>query len=723
MNPAERARAPFDERLAGALGDPNVRDGLLAFQRSWRGARAEAVAELPERTGSDFDELRAAFASVKRDVRANLLEYIEEFTERATHAGAKVVSPLSAQEAAQYVVDICSAKESRVVVKGKSMVTEEIYLNDTLEDAGINAVETDLGEWLIQLAGDTPSHLVMPAIHMRRGQIAELLTKTLGRPFDPDDIEAMVHSARTELRPLYVQATVGVTGANAIVAESGTIMVVSNEGNNRMVMGLPPVHVAMVGIEKLVPTMDDAMAQVRLLSPSATGQRITTYTNFLTGPREDGELHVVLVDNGRTEMAARPEFEEALSCIRCGACANVCPPFQVVAGHGFGHIYAGAIGLVVTPFLHDLEAARGPQSLCVSCGACTTVCPVAIPLADTILEVRRDVEAVNPTSRIRALALRAFRSRLLVAVGLKAAAIGALPFRRGSVTKLPGLRRYTEWRHAPAIPLRPARSRLPVEPSQVQIRTDASGSEVGLLLQCVSDRLAPGIAVSTAKVLDAVGLAVTVPKQQHCCGLPAYDAGDWESARVMAKQTIETFEGFDTVVTPAPSCVAMVQHDYPRIFADDSEWRERGEALAGRITDVLGTLEQVARVPDGAFDGGDSAPVAVHRFCQSTTVLNRGDGLERLLERVAGSEIASLEETDVCCGFGGSTSLVSPEVSRHILDRKLGCITDTRAECLVLDNPGCVLHVRGGVSARGIDVEVLHVAEYLERRLHKKELS
>ena len=227
----------------------------------------------------------------------------------------------------------------------------------------------------------------MPAIHLRRQQVAALLGRVLGREFDGDDIPAMVRSARTALRERFLAAGMGITGGNALIAESGSIMLVTNEGNGQLSLSLPPLHVAIVGVEKIVPDFETAIAQVRLLARSATGQSISTYPTFITGPTPGHELHIVLLDNGRRAMAADPEFSAALRCIRCGACANVCPPYQIVGGQAFGHIYTGPIGLVATPFHHGLDAAAGPQSLCLSCGACATVCPVAIPLPRQIIAV------------------------------------------------------------------------------------------------------------------------------------------------------------------------------------------------------------------------------------------------------------------------------------------------------------------------------------------------
>ncbi|MGI9584402.1 MAG: LUD domain-containing protein, partial [Acidimicrobiia bacterium] len=514
-----------DRTVATPKSDPEqVSASLLQFQKAWRGDRGTRIAELDQVGG--FQDLRTSLANAKEQVRERWVEYIDAFTDNAEAAGSTVVMVADAQEANQYIVDLCRDKGADLVVKGKSMATEEIGLNDALERAGIVALETDLGEWLVQLANDHPSHLVMPAIHMRRQEVAALLERELGRSFDPDDIEAMVGAARTELRMDFSRAKVGLTGANVLVAESGTAMIVCNEGNNRMSVALPDTHVVVAGIEKLVASFADAMNVARLLPRSATGQVITTYTNFITGPRPGQDQHIVLIDNGRTAMAKREEFADALSCIRCGACANVCPAFQAAGGHRFGHIYTGPIGIVVTPFHHGIEAVAAPQELCVSCGACTTVCPADIPIAQQILQVRADVREETPGGYLQRMLLRLFSMPWVVSAGIRIAAIVTSPFRRGRTLRLPMGTKHTSWRSLPALPLLPARSRLAQRQSP-----SPDGPTVGVLMQCVSDRVAPDIAVSAVRILESAGYNVEIPMSQHCCGLPAYDGGEWDIAR------------------------------------------------------------------------------------------------------------------------------------------------------------------------------------------------
>ncbi|MFO7961526.1 MAG: LUD domain-containing protein [Nitriliruptoraceae bacterium] len=721
----------FDERYATALADPDVRSGLTAFQRGWRDSRDAAIADLEEQEGRSFDELRAELAAIKDGVRVDWEHHLDTFTANATAAGAEVVRVATPGEANALITERMQAAGADLMVKGKSMVSEEIGLNSHLEAAGITPVETDLGEWILQLAAETPSHLVMPAIHKRKEVIAALFERVLKRPFPPDDIDRMVKVARTELRERFLASSVGLSGANALIAEGGSILLVCNDGNNRMSVALPKLHEVTAGIEKVVPTYADAMKQVRLLGRSATGQPITVYTNFLTGPRPGQEQLIILLDNGRTAMAEDPDVAAALRCIRCGACADVCPPYGVVGGHAFGHVYTGAIGLVNTSFHHGIEAAAGPQSLCVSCGACATVCPVEIPLPVQILEVRENVARAGEAGtagRVTRAALRAFQHPTLVDLGMRAVGVATTPLRRDGVTALPSaltergpLADRVGWRTPPAVPPRPARDTL--RPGRLEepprlAEQPLAGRKVQLFLQCVSDRMAPDIPIAAAKLLRAAGAQVTVPRDQHCCGLPAYDSGEQDAARSMVRQTMDTLADGTDVVTPASSCLAMLGHDAPYLLRDDLDEVERAQELAGRTYDLISYLTSgPGRLPAGSLDDGDRTPVTVHRFCQASNTLGRKDAIEAFLRDVAGVPVVPLPEASECCGFGGSTSVRNPELSSGILDRKLGCVDQTESSVLITDNPGCILHLRGGVHASGRKVEVLHLAEYLVRRL------
>ncbi len=722
------ALAPFPERYRRALADARLRANLLTFQRAWKTSRdaafdrlAQEAPQLAVATGS-FEAARQRVRDAKNAVLADPAAARNAFLERATAAGVVAHQVATAEAARETILRLLKARGVRLLAKGKSMVAEEIFLNAHLEQAGIRVVETDLGEWIIQLARETPSHMVMPAIHKSRQQVAMLFERETGRDVPRDDVRAQVKVARAELRRVFLEADAGMIGANALIAETGSVMLITNEGNGDLVSTLPRMLIVIAGWEKLLPTFADAAAQLRVLARSATGQEITSYTSFITGAEPGREVHLVLVDNGRAAMWADPDFRDALRCIRCAACADVCPPYQVVGGHVFGFVYSGAIGLVNTPFHHGIDAAAGPQSLCVSCHACATVCPVGIPLPRQILDVRAKVVDAKGLPWSRRAALFVWARPGLFDLAARVASVAQTPFARGRFLRLP-LPATRGWRTPPALAATPARDTLlgrVFEPDRRGPWTEsgAKGLTVAYFIQCLTDRFAPEQADAAIRLLRACGARVVVPAGQHCCGLPPLDAGDRETTRRMAKATIAALERVqaDYVVSAAASCAIAIMHDYARLLRDEPEWRARAEQLAARTLDLLSFLDRVADPPPlpGAVAGAPAT--AYHGFCQSTNVLGLGPAGARLLRR-AGVPVVDLPEGEVCCGFGGSTSIAHPEVARGIVERKLANARETGAAVLASDNPGCILHLRGAADASNAPFEVRHVAELLADRL------
>ena len=381
----------FKRTAAEALADESVQKNLHGLYDGFYQARARA-AEATQGWEDQRDRARA----IKAHTIENLDYYLEQVEANFTHAGGKVFFAADAASASDYVIKLARARRVKTVIKGKSMLSEEMGLNEQLGEADIEAVETDLGEYLIQLKGDTPYHIVAPALHMSKDDASELLHQHLGTP-RLDNIDEMTAAARTQLREKFIQADMGITGANFAVAESGTVVLVTNEGNGRMCTSMPRVHVAIMGMEKVVPTMEDLSIFLRLLIRSATGQRISSYVTTITGPRsseeEDGpeEIHLVIVDNGRSRLLADPQLREALYCVRCGACLNACPVYRKVGGHSYGWVYSGPIGAVISPVLTNLPAARDLPYASSLCGACREVCPVKIDIPKMLLHLRSEL--------------------------------------------------------------------------------------------------------------------------------------------------------------------------------------------------------------------------------------------------------------------------------------------------------------------------------------------
>jgi L-lactate dehydrogenase complex protein LldF len=391
----------FIENAKAALADVQLRGALKNATSLFGEKRKQAVAGLP-----NWEELRTQARAIKDEVLLDLDRYLKEFVRNAESRGAKVHWARDAAEANSIICGLTKERNARVVVKSKSMTTEETHLNDALEAAGMQVVETDLGEYIIQLAHEPPSHIIAPAIHKTRRQVGELFTAELGMP-PTDDVDKMTSTARATLRDRFAAADVGISGVNFAIAETGTIVIVENEGNIRLTTSLPRMHIAMMGIEKVIPRFADLDVFLKLLPRSGTGQRLTTYQSFITGVKratsDEGpeELHIVLLDNGRSRMLAHPVTRQSLACIRCGACLNACPVYQQVGGHAYGSVYPGPIGAVITPQLMGIQKAAQLPYASSLCGACRDVCPVKIDIPQLLLHLRGEISQRKGTATER----------------------------------------------------------------------------------------------------------------------------------------------------------------------------------------------------------------------------------------------------------------------------------------------------------------------------------
>ncbi len=380
MHPTTHA---FPENARRALTDERLQGVLSAVGGGFVEKRKRAAARLPE-----FEELRDRARDMKNHVLENLDTYLEAFEAKVVETGGHVHWARTGEEARDAILAICRKAGAKTVTKGKSMIAEEIGLNEHLEANGLTPVETDLGEYIIQLRKEPPSHIIAPAIHLSRQDVAETFRLNHGHlePDRPlDEARVLVAEARAMLRRRFLEADVGVTGANMMIAETGSTVIVTNEGNGDLTQVLPRVHVVIATIDKVVPTLEDAQLILRLLARSATGQETSAYTTFSTGPRRPGdadgpeEFHVVILDNGRTALLGS-EFHDVLRCIRCGACMNHCPVYNAVGGHAYGWVYPGPIGAVMQPALLGVEEARHLPNASTFCGRCEAVCPMRIPL-------------------------------------------------------------------------------------------------------------------------------------------------------------------------------------------------------------------------------------------------------------------------------------------------------------------------------------------------------
>jgi L-lactate dehydrogenase complex protein LldF len=455
----EATSQAFKENATRALGDRNLQAALGILKNNFSGRRGAAVARLPE-----FERLRDEGRDIKNHVLDHLDLYLEAFERKVVSLGGEVHWAVTAEEARDAITAICRRVGANTVTKGKSMIAEEIGLNDHLEKNGIAPIETDLGEYIIQLRHETPSHIIAPAIHLVKEQVAETF-RDAHRDLDParslEDPRAMCDEARERLRPKFLAADVGITGANFLVAETGSSIIVTNEGNGDLTQNLPRIHIVLASLEKIVPTLEDASTLLRLLARSATGQEFSTYTTVSSGPRRPGdsdgpvEYHVVLLDNGRSAMLGT-EFQDMLRCIRCGACFNHCPVYGSVGGHAYGWVYGGPIGSILTPALIGVEKASSLPNASTLCGRCESVCPMRIPIPKMLRHWReREFERhLQPQAYRAGLKLWAFLAkrpelyRPLTRLG--AAILGAFGRSRGRFRTLPLAQGWTRGRDMPA---------------------------------------------------------------------------------------------------------------------------------------------------------------------------------------------------------------------------------------------------------------------------------
>ena len=451
--------AAFKQNAHAAIDDPGLQKALARSGPSFIARRAAAAAALPE-----FEELRNTARDIKNHTLAHLDFYLETYAANVEKAGGTVHWCADAEAAREAVLKICQAAGARTVTKGKSMISEEIAVNDHLEKHGITPVETDLGEYIIQLRHELPSHIIAPAFHLNLEDWEEAFRKShTDLPADRVFAERrdILTEARTKLRARFLAADVGITGANFLIAETGTSVIVTNEGNGDLTQTLPRVHIVLASIEKVVPTLEDCTSLLRVLARSATGQDMSVYTTFSTGPRRDADLdgpaeyHVVLVDNGRSAMIGT-EFQEMLRCIRCAACMNHCPVYGAVGGHAYGWVYPGPMGSVLTPALIGVDQAGLLPNASTFCGKCESVCPVKIPLPGLMRHWReREFERhLTPATQRRNLGLWAWFARrpslYRMATRAAAFALGVAGRKRGRFARMPFAGGWTQGRDLPA---------------------------------------------------------------------------------------------------------------------------------------------------------------------------------------------------------------------------------------------------------------------------------
>ncbi|MGA3090474.1 MAG: L-lactate dehydrogenase (quinone) large subunit LdhH [Terriglobales bacterium] len=701
----------FKQSILDALNNPNLGGALSRFSEAYRISRAKAY------EGVDFEPLREAIAAVKSDAAGRFEELAAVFQRNAELRGTIVFRTSDPQAVKDYILKLAHDRGVKSIVKSKSMASEEIHLNAHLEAAGIEVSETDLGEWIVQLAGQRPSHMVMPAIHMTKEDVAKTFNNRVEHGQQPD-IPKLVKFARNKLRSKFLSAEMGVTGANIAVAETGSIVIVTNEGNARLVTTLPKIHVAIVGLEKLIEHFDDIAPILTALPRSATAQLLTSYVSIISGPvpNTDGspkELHIILMDNRRTEMSRDPRFKQALQCIRCASCLNVCPVFRLVGGHVFGKVYTGGIGTILTAWFDALKQSDEIQSLCIQCGNCKEVCPGKIDIPDLILELRRRLAVERGQPLVQKAAFSIVNNRRAFHTMLRAASVAQKPFaKEGFIRHLPlFLSEITEFRSLPAIAKHPFRDAFK------KIQQPKCEEKAAFFAGCLLDFAYPEMGEAVMKVLNKAGIEVLFPEGQTCCGAPARYSGAYEVAAQNALDNIKALRSGSVkyVVSSCPTCTVGLKHDFIANLESTghTETLPEAQVLADKVVD-FSTLVNLL-VEQGRLKFKDGIPpqkFTYHDSCHLKRTL-RAEQTPRKLMKQAGYELIEMEESDMCCGMGGAYTLKLPELSTPILERKLVHIEQAGVPLVLIDCPGCVMQIRGGLDKRGSDIKVELTAQRL----------
>ncbi|MDR1322739.1 MAG: LUD domain-containing protein [Gracilibacteraceae bacterium] len=711
------ANTELRKEIDRALDNGTLRGALGKFAREYPVARDKAY------TGYDFEALREKVKEYKSYSRDHLDEVVDEFERRMVGRGVKVFRAPTGDAANEYVKKVAAANNVKKVIKSKSMASEEILMNEALREAGMEVQETDLGEFIIALNHEHPSHMVLPAIHLTKEQVADLFSDYTSHKNDPV-IAELVKTARSVMRAKFLEADMGISGANIAVAETGTLVMISNEGNARLTSTLPRVHIYIVGLEKFIKNFREISPILKTLPRNGTGQNITTYVSMFSGPTEayltdeekgEKEFHVVILDNGRRALSKNEDFKEMFQCVRCAACLNVCPAFQFLGGHVFGgHAYTGGIGTLLTAFLTSKERGRDIQNLCLQCGRCAEVCAGKLDIHGMILKLRKNF-GDEGMPFVHKFILDVVSNRRLFHSMLRVASVGQLPVSRGKPTirHLPlFLSGMTEGRSLPTVAPKPFRDIFPGITQNVA----SPRGVIALYTGCLLDFVYPGIAEAVVKNLNMAGYRVALPETQSCCGAPANYMGDRANAKKTAELNIRGLEAekYDYVVSACPTCTHALR-EYPELLEGaDKELITRAETLAAKTFDFSKLLHMLGGIPGK----GSGAPLRItyHDSCHMKRTMRVFEEQREILRGQTGVELTEMKDCDQCCGFAGSYSIKYPEVSGPILEMKINNIVAATPEAVVVDCPGCMMQIRGGLDARDIGIAVKHTAEVLAER-------
>lgn len=721
------AERNLKKEIQAKLNDDIMQGALSKFAEQYPGSRLNAY------KGQDIEGLREDLRCMKHEAVQNIEKLADDFEANLKQRGATVFRAKDGDAVKDFLIKICKENNVKRVVKSKSMASEEIHLNECFTKNDIRVKETDLGEWMIAIAGQKPSHMVMPAIHLNRYQCAEMFEQELHEEVPGEDIPYMIQKARQTLRQEFLQADMGITGANFGIAENGAIGLVTNEGNARLVTTLPRIHVVLIGYEKLIPKTEDAAKILRLLPRNGTCQRMTSYMTMIDGPTKviyedesgnpvetDRKQYVILLDNGRLEAAKDPVFQQAFQCVRCASCLNVCPIWTLVGGHVYGHIYSGGIGAILTGLFNGVETFSQFSDLCIGCRKCTTICPGKIPIPDIIDELRSryvkkyGAPGMDKTMFNMVLNDRGMFHKLL----LKAGSIGQAPFKKGKfIRHLPlFMEEMTKGRSLPTIASVPFRDRVErlakKNPSKPKKR-------VAYFSGCNMDFVFADTSENVVKVLQSLGMEVVYPIEQACCGKPILGVGDREAGKETAKKNIAAFEKVhpDVILSACPTCTETLHETYLKLFADDPEWLPRAEAFCSKVREFSSFVAEEYKKTGRLVHAAGGEKVTYHDSCHMKRGLGIYEEPRALIDATSGVELVEMHNCDKCCGMAGSFGMKYQEVSIPMLNEKVENIKATGATTAIVACPACMMQIGGGLDKAETGIQTKHIAELLAEKL------
>lgn len=707
------------------IHDEILRSNLANFAQQYPLARAKAYANV-----DSINDLRDELKNMKQYAVNHIEQLADKFEASLEKRGAKVLRAKDGNELKEQLLKICQENNVHNIVKSKSMATEEIKLNDYLQEKGLHIKETDLGEWMLSVAGQHPSHMVMPAIHLNRNQCAHFFSNELKEDI-PEDIPYMVQTARRVLRKEFLQADMGISGANFGIAENGAIGLVTNEGNARIVTTIPPIHVIIIGYEKLIPKTSDAAKIMRLLPRNGTGQRMVSYLTMIDGPtpvirekdgkmiEENKKLYAILLDNGRLQAAHDPVMKEVYQCVRCASCLNVCPIWSTVGGNVYGHIYSGGIGAILTGLLNGMDEFAQFSDLCIGCRKCTTVCPGEINIPDLIQELRnRRVTQKGLSTPEKIIFQNIMTNRKIFHSLLRVAALGQKPVKSGKfIRNLPlFFAKMTDGRSLPTIASTPFRDRtetlLQQGPKQAKMR-------IAFFSGCNLDFVFPETGESVVKVLQDVGAEVVYPQQQTCCGKPIIGAGDLATARKLAKQNIEALETAeaDYIIVACPTCGETLEKSYQELLADDSLWFKRAQNIAAKIREFSSFIAEMYKKENRIAAVHGSQKITYHDSCHMKRGLGIYEQPRELLNAAGNYDFVEMTNADECCGMAGSFGMKYADLSVQLMDKKLDGIEATGAQTVAVACPSCMIQIGGGLDKKAPQIKVKHIADILAENI------